>query len=158
MSKSSGSYFSSNPPPPLPGLPSNIFYWCMSYIWPTASEMLWSEWCNAYLPYVNSVPIQWVPGTLSLGVKRPGRETDNSHPSSVEVKECVELYFHFPNTPSWRGAQLKHRDNFTMKLTSVTVCLFQLCLVKHRDNFNVRQIFINLQHRFVVYRNRMQSP
>jgi hypothetical protein len=25
----------------------------------------------------------------------------------------VELYIHSPNTPSWRGAQLKHRDNFT---------------------------------------------
>jgi hypothetical protein len=26
----------------------------------------------------------------------------------------VELYFHSPSTPSWRGAQLKkHRFNFT---------------------------------------------
>jgi hypothetical protein len=25
----------------------------------------------------------------------------------------VELYFHSPNTPLWRGVQLKHRDNFT---------------------------------------------
>jgi hypothetical protein len=25
----------------------------------------------------------------------------------------VELYLHSPNTPSWRGTQLKHRDNFT---------------------------------------------
>jgi 5-methylcytosine-specific restriction endonuclease McrA len=59
-------------------------------------------------------PIQWVPGALSLGVKRPGREADHSPPSSAEVKECVELYLHSPNTPSWRGAQLKkHRDNFT---------------------------------------------
>jgi hypothetical protein len=31
-------------------------------------------------------PIQWLPGTLSLGVKRPGRETDHSPPSSTEVK------------------------------------------------------------------------
>jgi hypothetical protein len=28
----------------------------------------------------------------------------------------VELYFHSPNTPSWRGAQLNHRDNFTFIL------------------------------------------
>jgi hypothetical protein len=34
-------------------------------------------------------------------------------PSSAEVKEWVELYVHSPNTPSWRGDQLKHRDNFT---------------------------------------------
>jgi hypothetical protein len=25
-------------------------------------------------------------------------------------------YLHYPNTPSWRGAQLKHRDNFTFYL------------------------------------------
>jgi hypothetical protein len=31
-------------------------------------------------------PIQWVPGALSLGVKRPEREPDHS-PSSAEVKE-----------------------------------------------------------------------
>jgi hypothetical protein len=32
-------------------------------------------------------PMQWVPGALSLGVKRPGREADRSPPSSSEVKE-----------------------------------------------------------------------
>jgi hypothetical protein len=37
-------------------------------------------------------PIQWVLGALSLGTKRPGREADHSHPSSADVKECVELY------------------------------------------------------------------
>jgi hypothetical protein len=41
-------------------------------------------------------PIQWVPGALSLGVKRPGREADHSPPYSAEVKECVELYLHSP--------------------------------------------------------------
>jgi hypothetical protein len=50
-------------------------------------------------------PIQRVPGALSLGVKWPGREADHSPPSSAEV-ECVELYLHFPNMPSWRGVQL----------------------------------------------------
>jgi hypothetical protein len=35
-----------------------------------------------------------------------GREADHSPPSSAEGKECVELYLHSPNTPSWRGAQL----------------------------------------------------
>jgi hypothetical protein len=64
-------------------------------------------------------PIQWVPGTLSLGVKWPGREADQPTPSSAEVKECVELHLHSPNTPSWRGAQLRkeHRGNFTFTLS-----------------------------------------
>jgi hypothetical protein len=55
------------------------------------------------------------------GVKRPGRETDHSPPSCIEVKECVELYLQFPNTPSWRGAQLKRRDNFTFTFMINTV-------------------------------------
>jgi hypothetical protein len=33
-------------------------------------------------------PIQWVPGALSLGVKRPGREAHHSPPSSAEVKNA----------------------------------------------------------------------
>jgi hypothetical protein len=28
----------------------------------------------------------------------------------------MELYFHSTNTPSWFGAQLKHRDKFTFAL------------------------------------------
>jgi hypothetical protein len=28
----------------------------------------------------------WLPGALSLGIKRPGREADHSPPSSAEVK------------------------------------------------------------------------
>jgi hypothetical protein len=43
--------------------------------------------------------IQWVPGALFLGC-----EADDSPAASAEVKECVELYLHSPNTPSWRGA------------------------------------------------------
>jgi hypothetical protein len=62
-------------------------------------------------------PVQWVPGALSLGVKWPGREADHLPPSSAEVKDCMELYLHSPNTPLWRGVQLKkHRDNFNFTL------------------------------------------
>jgi hypothetical protein len=49
-------------------------------------------------------PIQWILGALSLGVKRPGREADHSPPSSADVKECVNIYLHSPNTFSWHGA------------------------------------------------------
>jgi len=47
---------------------------------------------------------------------RPGREADHSPLSTTKVKEWVALYFHSASTPSWRGAQLKHRDNFTLLL------------------------------------------
>jgi hypothetical protein len=33
-----------------------------------------------------SPPIQWVPGALSKGIKRPAREADQSPPASAEVK------------------------------------------------------------------------
>jgi hypothetical protein len=33
------------------------------------------------------IPIQWVPGALSLVIKRRGREAEHSSPSSTEVKE-----------------------------------------------------------------------
>jgi hypothetical protein len=32
-------------------------------------------------------PIQWLPGTLSPGVKQPKREADRSPPTSTEVKK-----------------------------------------------------------------------
>jgi hypothetical protein len=48
---------------------------------------------NGSVPFAASTqpPVQWVPGTLSLGVKRPGREADHSPPSCTEFKECLEL-------------------------------------------------------------------
>jgi hypothetical protein len=58
-----------------------------------------------------------------MGVKRPEHEYDYSPPSSAKIKECVELHLHSPNTLLWRGAQLKHRDNFTFTFT-FTVYLF----------------------------------
>jgi len=53
-------------------------------------------------------------GALSLVVKRPGREAGHLPPSSAEIKDCVELYFHSPNTISWRGAQFKKRTETTL--------------------------------------------
>jgi hypothetical protein len=56
------------------------------------------------------LPIQWVPGALSLGVKRLGREADHSLPSSAEVKNA------------W-------------SCTSAPQYVFMAwCLVNHRDN------------------------
>jgi hypothetical protein len=61
-------------------------------------------------------PVSYPTGTRGFfpGVKRLGREADQSLPSSAEVEECLELYLHSHNMASWRGAQLKHRDNFTL--------------------------------------------
>jgi hypothetical protein len=45
--------------------------------------------CTSSRPALGSThpPIQWVPGAVSVGVQRPGRETDNSPPTSAEVKK-----------------------------------------------------------------------
>jgi hypothetical protein len=60
------------------------------------------------------------------GVKLPGHEADHSPPSSAEVKVCVELYLHFRNTPSWRCAQLKHRNNFTFTLMTLKASILEV--------------------------------
>jgi hypothetical protein len=46
-------------------------------------------------------PIKWVPGALSVGVKRLGREADHSPPSSAEVKNARSC----TSTAQWRGVQ-----------------------------------------------------
>ena len=58
-----------------------------------------------------SEPVQTGPGphpasyTMGTGTfpdaKRPKRGVDHPPPSSVEVKERVELYLYFPSGPSW---------------------------------------------------------
>jgi hypothetical protein len=63
-------------------------------------------------------PIQWVPWALSLRVKLPGCEAYQSPPSKAEVKIRGDVS-PFPKTPSWRGAQLKPRDNFTFTFSII---------------------------------------
>jgi hypothetical protein len=45
-------------------------------------------------------PIQWIPGVLPTGVKRPGREADHSLPASAEVKKMWISIHPLPHTPS----------------------------------------------------------
>jgi hypothetical protein len=50
-----------------------------------------------------SQPIQWVPGSLSPGLKRREREADHSSPSSAEVKngDALPALLHMS---SWHGS------------------------------------------------------
>jgi competence protein ComGC len=41
----------------------------------------------------------------------------------------VELYLHSPNTPSWSGAQLKHRENFTFIIVVVVVIIIIIIII-----------------------------
>jgi hypothetical protein len=58
-------------------------------------------------------PVQWIPGATSPGLKRQGREADNSSPSSAKVKNS-EAIPPLPHTSSWFGALfIKLSNNFT---------------------------------------------
>jgi hypothetical protein len=58
--------------------------------------------------------IEWVAGAPSLRVKRQGREADHLH--LVPRSRICGVISPVPNTSSWRGAQLRHRNNFTFLL------------------------------------------
>ena len=47
-------------------------------------------------------PIQRVQGTLSSGVKQPGREADQLLPFSAEIVRMIGVLFLFAVTPSWQ--------------------------------------------------------
>jgi hypothetical protein len=74
-----------------------------------------------------------VSGALSLGIKRPGHEVTIPLHLVPRSRMCGAIPA-LPSTPSWRGAQLKHRD-FTFYLYSRNTVLFviilSLCLIKH---------------------------
>jgi hypothetical protein len=57
-------------------------------------------------------------GTVSLGIKWPGREADHSPPSSAELEVWVELFLHSPNMPSWRRAQVNAQNHSVGKTVS----------------------------------------
>jgi hypothetical protein len=73
------------------------------------------------------LPIQWVPGDLSLREKWPGYEADHSPPSSAKVKNA----WSYTSTPqyafmAWCSVK-KHRDNFTFTFKAK----LSLWLIKH---------------------------
>jgi hypothetical protein len=58
-----------------------------------------------------NLPPNGLSGALSLGVKRPGREADNSPLSRAEIKNA----WNYTSTSQYAfmpGAKLKHRENF----------------------------------------------
>jgi hypothetical protein len=55
-------------------------------------------------------------GSISLGVKRPGREADLSRSSRAEVKSAWSYTSAAPSTPSWRGTLLSTRITLSLLL------------------------------------------
>jgi hypothetical protein len=118
-------------------------------------------------------PIQWVLlGAVSLGVKLPGREADNSPSSSAEVTNA----WSYTSTPQYvfiAWCFVKHSDNFTFTFYTIgslprriptralhqafqipyvydyiKICRKQAEVIQTHDNVNVRNISIKeAQHR-----------
>jgi hypothetical protein len=79
-------------------------------------------------------PIQWVPGTLSLGVKRPGREADHSSPSSAEVRMRGAIS-PLSQYVSMAWCLAKHRDNFTLTFHCYVLHVLSLHVVSATTQF-----------------------
>jgi hypothetical protein len=68
-------------------------------------------------------PVQWVPVLTSLGIKRPGRKTDNFR---LVPKSMAELYLHSPIY--FHGVVL----NYVIKQKHLYMCCWRVCLVLKR--------------------------
>jgi hypothetical protein len=67
-------------------------------------------------------PIQWMPGALSLGVKRPGREADHSPPTIAKVKNMWSYTSTLPICP--HGVVLSLSTGTTLPLPYILNSLF----------------------------------
>jgi hypothetical protein len=110
-------------------------------------------------------PNQLAPGALSLGVKRPGGEADQSPPSSAEAKEWVELYFNSLSTSSWGRAQFKEKAQgqlyllplpfeafigFLKKPANYTTCKLYEGLLLLLETFSICCIFNEIQRKWFM--------
>jgi hypothetical protein len=81
-------------------------------------------------------PIQWVPGALSLGVKRLGCETDHFLPSSAEVKNtwsytyAPPIRLHGVLISYKRVLLCKYGQTFLVVVRSYSLCLFWMTEIK----------------------------
>jgi hypothetical protein len=82
---------------------------------------------SVWVQWDTQLPIQWIPGTLSLGVKWPGHEADRSSPSSTEVKNA----WSYTSTPQYvfmTWCFVKHRDKF-FTAQNFCMCLWFISIV-----------------------------
>jgi hypothetical protein len=114
--------------------------------------MLWNGFrCRRHFFMDASYPMGT--GALPLGVKRPEREAD--HSLSCRSQECLAIYLQSYNTPSWCGAYLKHRDNFTSYLY-VNSYVFNESQLKQWSSLWQVQIDV-ISQMCVSYKQRMNT-
>lgn len=72
---------------------------------------------------ITHLPMQYIPGDLSLEVKRQEHEADSSLKSSVEINKFV-ITSPLLRTPSWHSPELiKQRDGLPQQLLNQTTDL-----------------------------------
>jgi hypothetical protein len=71
------------------------------------------------------------------GSKAAGLEADHSPPFGTAVKECMELYLHSSNTPSWHGVPLKKAQG------QLYLYVYLTCVEKQKEGRNERWNRIN---------------
>jgi hypothetical protein len=83
-------------------------------------------------------PVQWVPGALSPGVKRTGREADHSPPTSDEVKK-MWIYTSTPPYAFMAQCLIKHRDKFTfiLLLKNLIFVCYIFKKIQHKIHYNI---------------------
>jgi hypothetical protein len=93
--------------------------------WPATDPYSGPDQSNPQLPYLISLRYSLIsseahPASYPMGTRGsfPGGKAAGAWIwllTSIQCRgqESVELYLHSLNKPSWCGAQLKHRDNFT---------------------------------------------
>jgi hypothetical protein len=94
--------------------------------------------------------IQWVPGALSRGVKRPGREANHSHPTSAEIKNDVCLINHNTTVP-------RQEQNSELEAAQLGVCRSTQCRAWRVSLWNWRRGW-RLVRRPSRRRNRLGKP
>jgi hypothetical protein len=87
-------------------------------------------------------PIQWVLVSFFPREKRPGREADQSPPSSAEVKNAWS-YTSNSQYVCMARCLVKHRDNFTFYLYLTDL---DVCLLKTNLSFQVQTQFWEINH------------
>jgi hypothetical protein len=73
--------------------------WTAGFRFPSGAILSSPKACRLALN-TTQPPIRWIPGTLSPGIKQPGREADHSPASSAEVKNG-EAIPALPHMSSW---------------------------------------------------------
>jgi hypothetical protein len=93
------------------------------------------------------LPIQWVPGTLSLGVKQWGHEAHHSTPSSAKVKN-VWSYTSTPQYAFMAWSSVKKRTGTTLPLPYLPLnMVMYTCLLYFKTRLKRCMLVIRIQVR-----------